>query len=596
MAAYSNKLKYDIDYNLVDQKYQIVRISSSEKMKPSLLFLDSVLEEDSVLSVCYTDLNEVYVLLENNSKALYSIRSAVSEANGSLSFSRLSSRELQVCHLIQLFMNSLSRSLLSSLSYNNLSGHLYIITDPEKTKGKQIKTLEIKIDNNCCLQAYVRTFTSKALEKQIEFKKGNTFESYPQYVLSNGRRLKRVAKSEKNSYILRQIRNRKEETKFLNFGSLEKFERSKCGIIQNTMELFSDRYGRMIKLQFSEIVNPITVEHKSSMTKQEKAKLKCLFRETPVRILDFVNNELSMELSEKLIDVFLSDGVNIREGKYLKKGCYNICIIHEKEKYEEDEDPHDKIEKAGPNQCITIETYMKIAGSEKAINSLRAIKDKVVQELLIKDDIRAGKISTYDWTSNNYTGNWIFIEKIEENKEVKYCCMTVKPDGTFSFNDYECNLFDMDEFGRYEEAFQLDKNVIGVVEDPDGNINCIIDTKMFTVPNLNGIKKELTFGNNKLKNQEMREELLTSIVDVNFYKDEEDVNYYVGTAQDKLFYSSNNAVLIRKVESVLGSDLVFDELLPLMNVTFVRNGQLTVIPFPFKYLRERNNQATSSSL
>ena len=281
MAAYSNKLKYDIDYNLVDQKYQIVRISSSEKMKPSLLFLDSVLEEDSVLSVCYTDLNEVYVLLENNSKALYSIRSAVSEANGSLSFSRLSSRELQVCHLIQLFMNSLSRSLLSSLSYNNLSGHLYIITDPEKTKGKQIKTLEIKIDNNCCLQAYVRTFTSKALEKQIEFKKGKTFESYPQYVLSNGRHLKRVAKSEKNSYILRQIRNRKEEMKFLNFGSLEKFERSKCGIIQNTMELFSDRYGRMIKLQFSEIVNPITVEHKSSMTKQEKAKLKCLFRETP---------------------------------------------------------------------------------------------------------------------------------------------------------------------------------------------------------------------------------------------------------------------------------------------------------------------------
>lgn len=30
----------------------------------------------------------------------------------------------------------------------------------------------------------------------------------------------------------------------------------------------------------------------------------------------------------------------------------------------------------------------------------------------------------------------------------------------------------------------------------------------------------------------------------------------------------------------------FEKLLPLMNVTFVHNGQLTIVPFPFKYLRE----------
>ena len=586
MAAQSNELKYDIDYELIDQKYQIVRISSSKKMKPSLLFLDSVLEEDSVLSVCYTDLNEVFVLLDSNSKAQYSLRKAISEANDSLSFSKVGLREIQACYLIQLFMNSLSRSTLSLFSYNNLSGHLYIIADPEKTKGKQIKTLEIKIDKECCLQSNVRTFTSKTLEKKIEFKKGKTFESYPQYVLANNKHLKRVAKSEKNSYILRQIRNKKEEMKFLDFGSLEKFDRSKCGIIQNTMEQFSDRYGKIIKLEFSEIVNPTTIEHKSSMTKQEKAKLKCLFRETPVRIIDFVNNELSAELSEMLIDVFALDGINIKQGKYLKKDCYNICIIHEKEKYEEGEDPHDKIEQAGPNQCITIETYMEIVGNKNVADSLKAIKDNVIQELLIKDDIRAGRISTYDWAGNNYEGSWKFIERIEENKETRYCCMTVKPDGSFVFDNYEGNLLDMNEFSKYEEAFQLNKNTVGVIEDPRGNVNCIIDTNMFTVPNLAGIKEELTKGNNKLKNQEMREELLTSVLDVNFYKDNEDIYYYVGIAQDKLVYSSNNAILIRKIESVPGSDLVFDKLLPLMNVMFVRNGQLTVIPFPYKYIRE----------
>lgn len=48
----------------------------------------------------------------------------------------------------------------------------------------------------------------------------------------------------------------------------------------------------------------------------------------------------------------------------------------------------------------------------------------------------------------------------------------------------------------------------------------------------------------------------------------------------------SDACLIRKVQSYEDSPLFFDELLPLMDVVFVRNGQLTVIPFPHKYLRE----------
>lgn len=46
------------------------------------------------------------------------------------------------------------------------------------------------------------------------------------------------------------------------------------------------------------------------------------------------------------------------------------------------------------------------------------------------------------------------------------------------------------------------------------------------------------------------------------------------------------AANIRMIEPYKNSALRFEELLPLMNVTFVRNGQLTVVPFPFKYLRE----------
>ena len=50
--------------------------------------------------------------------------------------------------------------------------------------------------------------------------------------------------------------------------------------------------------------------------------------------------------------------------------------------------------------------------------------------------------------------------------------------------------------------------------------------------------------------------------------------------------SINRAANIRKIEPFKDSILMFEKLLPLMNVTFVHNGQLTIIPFPFKYLRE----------
>ena len=43
---------------------------------------------------------------------------------------------------------------------------------------------------------------------------------------------------------------------------------------------------------------------------------------------------------------------------------------------------------------------------------------------------------------------------------------------------------------------------------------------------------------------------------------------------------------IRSIISYDNGKIRFLELLPLMKVFFVRHGQLTVLPFPFKYLRE----------
>ena len=51
-------------------------------------------------------------------------------------------------------------------------------------------------------------------------------------------------------------------------------------------------------------------------------------------------------------------------------------------------------------------------------------------------------------------------------------------------------------------------------------------------------------------------------------------------------YNMERASVIREVQAVENSPLIFKDLLPLMGVEFVRYGMLTVMPFPFKYLRE----------
>lgn len=73
----------------------------------------------------------------------------------------------------------------------------------------------------------------------------------------------------------------------------------------------------------------------------------------------------------------------------------------------------------------------------------------------------------------------------------------------------------------------------------------------------------------------------------NDYLDGNAFVYYVGAKSKKCSYP--NACCMRKVIS-LGDHLESEELLPLMAVEFVRNSQYTVLPFPYKYLREYMEQ------
>ena len=85
---------------------------------------------------------------------------------------------------------------------------------------------------------------------------------------------------------------------------------------------------------------------------------------------------------------------------------------------------------------------------------------------------------------------------------------------------------------------------------------------------------------------------LDNMTDIRFFIDEntsgkgiQTFNYYAGVRTSDLNQSLRNACIVREVRTDEG-DVEFGELLPLMAVDFVRIAQYTVLPFPFKYLRE----------
>ena len=90
-----------------------------------------------------------------------------------------------------------------------------------------------------------------------------------------------------------------------------------------------------------------------------------------------------------------------------------------------------------------------------------------------------------------------------------------------------------------------------------------------------------------LRSEEQRNEYLSGNIDINYIEQDETLaRFSVGEIGNGMKYTIERASVIREIQSVDGSKMIFKEILPLMGVEFVRYGMLTVVPFPFKYLRE----------
>lgn len=592
----TNQLTYTFDKELFSKNYDIFCIRTSEKhFKNGAYIIDAPLLSNNVCSVLFKSGREIFVLMKSNGSNKSLLKNAILKENGAdrITISQVTHNSLKDDIVFQLMLNSLGNYESPLLKFNNLTGHLYCFHPNWLIRGRKseadvvfkVPCLELRLSSEFRLNMEVHTFTSELLRNKIEFKK-KKFDEYPKYIFSAHNTLRRKLKDDVGySFIMRQTKNAKTEIAFLDIQNIDRFNQSKMGILTTVLENFNDRFSSIAHLDFESITDYKALNYTRSVANENKQAISDLLSIKPIKIVDCIDDEYSKIFCKEICDLLLSKyGIKTSCGKRVAKDHLNIRVIHNAAFYADSDDPH-RIFNDVAVQHITFEDFSEC--SEFAIST-------VIHEMLIKADLVKQKISLFDWNTLGLKDDIDFGIEVTDEQNTKYIFMTIHPDGTFNISEQTLNLFEANKYNQCVEIFENAKmnsvKVHGIIRDALGNINIIKDTEWFTIPEIYSIKAELANGNTKLRGKEKRNELLSSCLDIKMFNDGVSEYYFVGTIGNGMRCLINRAANIRKIEPFEDSILMFEKLLPLMNVTFVHNGQLTIIPFPFKYLREHLNK------
>lgn len=590
----TNQIVYKINHNNFDKKYDVFAVDTSEKhFRTGAYIIDSPVLDKNVCAVQFEKGDRFYVMMRkntNNKNLLYKALSGTKEAEF-IAIQHMKSSELEDRIVLQLLLNSLGNVENSEMRFNNITGHFYCFHKDWIIKGKnatvlQIKSLEISISPDYRLQFDVRTFTSELLKNKITFGK-KKFKDYPQYVISSHKTLRRKLESDSGTgFILRQKDGTKSNIPFMKFRNINDFEKSKMGVVSSVIIRFNKQFADITKIDFENITDYIPVGCVKHDRKADIKFIKEKLQSPKIYIVDKINDNYSPGFCSKLKELLFEEyQINSEIRKRIVKNSMNLCLIHNAEYYVEKNDPHQITYSDAIVQHITFEDFELLNKQGNPSSDIA----QAIHELMIKADLLDNKITLFNWSDMGFNCKISFGIKVEKDECPHYFFMTVNPDGTFEIAEQEFTFFEENEYNQcidiFESAKRSSEIIKGIIRDENGNINIIKDTKWVTIPEIFKVRQELENGNTAIKGIEKRNELFSSVVDIKQFSYNNSIYYFAGVV-GKSLDDMSTAVNIRRIDIYENSKELFYKLFPLMDVGFVHNRQLTVIPFPFKYLRE----------
>lgn len=283
---------------------------------------------------------------------------------------------------------------------------------------------------------------------------------------------------------------------------------------------------------------------------------------------DRVSFEMLVERTQELLPL-----TNIVVSKGIKTKEMNIVLIHNQDYYKENDlsDPYSSFDRSTPIQCVTLE--------DACNKDSEVIYKTIIKELLIKNEIINGRrFIIDDWSLYGYSEPWIF--GIMSNNDSYF--MKVMPNGEFKLIK-KSGLF----ASFKEEVYTFLEHVLMSVNDDDkmvifddkGNINLIVDSGLIPLPS-----KEM-FDIDSPRSKDSRATNLAGVLDINLYQSEENTQYSAGLIGKGVNTSIPAAPHIYTSKIKKGEQLM-PYLLETLGVQFVKYNSFTVLPYPFKYIRE----------
>lgn len=492
--------------------------------------------------------------------------------------------------LLRVLLSSLPGKILGASEAENLMGSLYwrmpaydVVTG---SLVDELSFLRVDIGEDMSFRLSVKTFTRTTLKDQIRFER-KPFEAYPLYRF-NGVALHRCPSGTvADDVFIQRVRawGRPEDRNIIDFYTyVESGARggdvgnTKLGAFDRIMGLLEATYDGAVKLELETRDYDDGLYEAKDFSRRKAWDMSAALPK--VSIKDTVGTHSSMEGACLLAHWLKGHGVTIGRGGVV------LNFIREAQWYSNRKLP-DAYIPATPDMVVQNCVWSRLAsfrgsckrklekGEPLAAVSHPAM-ESVLKEALIKWGCKIG------WTDLAQVPEPItFLAPVAEDDCLGE--LTVEPSGSLSYREYPILKI---EDGELSSLFLEDPPVCAMVFQ-DGSVNLIRETGLFTVPeklheHIERVRRDETPRGRIAKDVEASSLLGIGVVRVS----DDSALFYAGQGKNVGKSSLKRSSNIRSLEALPDSELRLDLMPPLLEVDFVRLRQLTVVPWPLKFLRE----------
>lgn len=569
MEAITNIIMPTFDEKAIDRDFDIFCFRTTRQYFPKGARLLDLQEEGiKFRSIAFEKGRKIYAICRKDDVNQYELANAI--ADGTVTIERVYAKDVDRQDLLRLFLFSLNCPTSEGASFNNLSGKLYIYVDGLRSSGKVLKVLSFDINDKMCLIIGATSFTPANF-----FDKTKILDE-PKYVFSKThlsfRRVFGTVKDE-TVYVRKTRFGKKTEIPFLRFNKPEQVG-TKSYWAYKILGWLQETYGSYLSFELKRA--PVVQKVSTRRDVHFFDKARCNLLSLPCRVINLIGEEyeekamLLKEALEKALDVSVGYSTN------LERNVINFCLIHEASYYlnSHEQDPQKSFPRDFVVQCVAVEE-----GFVKVAKGNNAVIETIIKEAAIKNDIvNNGHILLDHWPSFGYEDDWTFVTMNNGN----YFAMIIHPNGSFEFKKAKEGLIVFND--KQLNALAASANDVSamaktVVKDSNGNVFAITGTPIYILPN-----KDI-FASPISRSKESRDHYLAGVVDVNLFEIDGEIYYNAGLIGAGMNTDVSKAAPLYKVTAIAGENVI-QKLLETMSVTFVKYNSFTVLPYPFKYLRE----------